>query len=118
MKRVKVNRDAITRAYMQQDGGASLPYFVTRQYGAGWLRNLARIAFPIVRKVLGLTGKVAANTAQDLINNEEKSFKDSLTENAKKEATKAIASGIKRVMPINSGKKNKIRKRHTIFARA
>ena len=43
--------------------GGDLPYFVGKQYGSGWLGTLARVAFPIVKKLAG----VAGNVAQDVI---------------------------------------------------
>ena len=56
--------DALTLAYSGQQSGGDLPYFVGKQFGGGgWLKTLARIAFPVLR---GLAG-VAANTAEDVI---------------------------------------------------
>lgn len=43
--------------------GGDLPYFVGKQYGSGWLGTLARVAFPIVKKLAG----VASNVAQDVL---------------------------------------------------
>ena len=56
----------ITSLYSQ--GGGDLPFFVGKQRGGGWLRTLARFAFPILRRVLG----VATNTAEDVIVNRKK----------------------------------------------
>ena len=57
---------AIVSAYSQT--GGDLPYFIGKQYGSGWLRNIARIAFPILKRV----GRVAAKTAGDVIMGDEK----------------------------------------------
>ena len=54
--------DSITEAYSQ--GGGDLPYFVGKQYGSGWLRTLARVAFPILKRVV----RAAGRTADDVIN--------------------------------------------------
>ena len=82
-------RDAIAYAYSGQDGGGGMPYFIGRQYGSGWLRNLARIAFPILKKVAGFAGNVAFNTAEDMIENR-KSFTQSLKDNALNEANRLL----------------------------
>jgi len=112
------HQDPIAYAYSGQDGGASLPYFVGRQYGNGWLRNLARIAFPILRKAVGVAGNIASNTAEDMIDNR-KSFTDSLKHNAVSEANRLLTGGFKRpaTSSINTPKHHKIKKRHTIFGR-
>ena len=54
--------DSITQAYSQT--GGDLPYFVGKQYGSGWLRTLARVAFPIIKRVVSVAGR----TANDVIN--------------------------------------------------
>jgi hypothetical protein len=108
-------RDPIAYAYSGQDGGASLPYFVGRQHGAGWLRNIARIAFPILKHVVGAAGNIASNTAEDMIENR-KSFTESLKDNAINEANKVLTGGQKRPSSINTPKNMKIKKRHTIFS--
>ena len=83
--------DAIANAYSGQDGAGSLPYFVGRQYGAGWLRSLARIAFPILKRVVGVAGNIASNTAQEMIDNRSgKSFTQSLKDNALSEAGRLL----------------------------
>jgi hypothetical protein len=56
-----MNRDIIS-LYSQGQQGGELPYFVGKQYGSGWLRTLARLAFPILQRF----GKVAVNTARDV----------------------------------------------------
>jgi hypothetical protein len=53
----------IASLYSQSQQGGELPYFVGKQYGTGWLRNLARIAFPILKRF----GRAAVNTASDVI---------------------------------------------------
>jgi hypothetical protein len=58
------NPDIIS-LYSQGQQGGELPYFVGKQYGSGWLRTLARLAFPILKRF----GKVAVNTAKDIFTN-------------------------------------------------
>ena len=90
----------IYHAYSGQ--GSGLPYFVGRQYGAGWFRNAIRFAFPFLRKAIGTVGNIAANTAQDMINDENKSLGDTLKDNAVKVVTRVM----KRLAPpptINKG---------------
>ena len=52
--------NAISNAYSQS--GGDLAYFAGKQYGGGWLRTLARFAFPILKRVVGVatikTGKL------------------------------------------------------------
>lgn len=60
--------DPIFRTYHLSNAnqvGGELPYFVGKQYGNGWLRTLAKVAFPIVKRVAG----VASNAAEDIIFN-------------------------------------------------
>lgn len=56
------NTDLIN-LYSQEQQGGELPYFVGKQYGSGWLRTLARLAFPIISKF----GTAASNTAKDIL---------------------------------------------------
>jgi hypothetical protein len=57
---------ALYSGEVQDGGGGDLPYFVGKQYGSGWFKTLARLAFPILKRI----GKVAYNTVSDvLINN-------------------------------------------------
>lgn len=67
--------DSITDAYSQS--GGDLPYFVGKQYGSGWLRTLARVAFPILKRVVSVAGR----TADDVINSN-KDWSTSLKNNA------------------------------------
>jgi hypothetical protein len=46
--------------------GGELAYFVGKQYGNGWLRNLAKVAFPILKRLVGVAGRAA----KDVIYNE------------------------------------------------
>jgi len=110
-------QDPIAYAYSGQDGNGSLPYFVGKQHGTGWLRTLARLAFPILKKAVGFAGNVASNTAEDLLENR-KSFKESLRDNALNE-TQRVFTGDKRPSssPINTTLNKRIRKQHTIFAK-
>jgi hypothetical protein len=111
--------DPIALAYSGQYGGASLPYFVGKQYGSGWLQNLARIAFPLLKKALGFAGTVAANTAEDIIESR-KSFKDSIIDNTINEAQRVIAGGVKRGSgrPLSSiNKASNFKRQRTIFSK-
>lgn len=80
----------ILQEYSGQSGYGSLPYFAGRQYGTGWFRNIARVAFPFLRKALGFVGNVAANTAQDMINDENKKLGSTLVEHATNELSRAV----------------------------
>jgi hypothetical protein len=111
---VGVGGDPIVKFYSGQYGSGSLPYFVGKQYGTGWLRTLARIAFPLLKTALGAAGGIASRTAQDLIENR-KNFKDSIKDNTLTEVGNLINA--QESSSINSPKKKKIRKHHTIFAR-
>jgi hypothetical protein len=64
---------AIYHAYLDTGAnqlGGDLPFFVGKQYGSGWLSNLAKVAFPILRKIAGFATKAVSNVAQDVIYNE------------------------------------------------
>ena len=82
--------DSITEAYSQE--GGDLPFFVGKQYGSGWLRTLARIAFPILKRVV----RVAGRTADDVIN-ANKNWKTSLQDNAMDEVGEAVGTTINSV---------------------
>ena len=82
--------DPIAQVYSQKGAGA-LPYFVGKQYGAGWLRSLARIAFPIIKKAVGFAGNVAANTAEDIIENK-RAIGDSIKANVMDEVGRIFKS--------------------------
>ena len=75
----------IENAYSQE--GGNLPFFVGKQHGSGWLRTLARFAFPLLKGA----AKVVGNTAQDVIYDKKKLL-PALQENAVEAATKAITS--------------------------
>ena len=53
----------IATLYSQSQQGGELPYFVGKQYGTGWLRNIARFAFPIIKRI----GRALFNTASDVV---------------------------------------------------
>lgn len=125
MKYRSIQHDPIALAYSGgQIGGASLPYFQGgRQYGAGWLRTIARMVFPIAKQALGMVGNVAANTARDLID-DRKGFKQSIKDNAMSEATRLVGNvasnsfGNKRkASSINKPRVKVTKKHHTIFGR-
>jgi hypothetical protein len=67
--------------------GGDLPYFVGKQYGSGWLRTLARVAFPILRRVVGAAG----NAAQDVIYNN-RSVGEAVRDSAINEVTNFVNS--------------------------
>ena len=107
-------RDPIAEYYSGQDG-SSLPFFIGKQHGTGWLRTLARIALPILKTAAGAAGNIAVRTAADVID-EKKTFKESLKDNALSE----VGNMLKRpaTSSINtSSKKKKKKKRHTIFSK-
>ena len=93
----------ILQEYSGQNGYGSLPYFVGKQYGNGWLRNIARMAFPFLRKALGVVGNIAVNTAGDLINDENKTIGQTLVNHTLNETKNAFAPspargrGLKRI---------------------
>ena len=57
--------------------GGDLPFFVGRQYGSGWLGTLARVAFPILKKIAG----IASHAAEDVIYRD-KPVKSAIVDNA------------------------------------
>lgn len=64
-----MSQDLIFRAYLPESAnqvGGDLPYFVGRQYGSGWLGTLAKVAFPILKRIAG----VASRAAEDVIYND------------------------------------------------
>ena len=91
----------ITQIYSGQ-GGGDLPFFVGKQYGSGWLRTLAKFAFPILKRIFG----VASNTAEDVIM-KDKSFLPSLGKNAVSELHNVMSG---RALPINVGKKKQLKR--------
>ena len=97
--------DAIAQAYSSSQNGGELPYFVGKQYGGGWLRNLARVAFPILKRIVG----VATNTAEDVIVRDKKVL-DSLKDNSLNEIGRMAGQP-----PINMSRKRK-NVNGTIFA--
>ena len=99
----------IVSEYSQQSGSGNLPYFVGRQYGVGWLRNLAKFAFPLLRKAVGAVGNIAANTAQNMIENEGSTLGSAL----KKSASKEVGRVLKPKRPASSINKGRAKKRRT-----
>ena len=67
----------ITSLYSQSQQGGELPYFIGKQYGLGGLRNLGRLAFPILKRL----GHAALNTVKDVFVNK-KEFFPSMKSNA------------------------------------
>lgn len=73
--------DSITQAYS--------PYFVGKQYGSGSLRTLARVAFPIIKRVVSVAGR----TANDVINSN-KDWSSSLKNNALEEVGDLVGNAV------------------------
>lgn len=108
-----MNNPEIIQLYSQPQAGGELPYFVGKQYGSGWLKTIARMAFPILRSL----GIVAANTATDVIMNDKKIL-PSLKSNAINEVNNVLPS-VGKILK-GQGKKRKIinkRAKQTIFQR-
>ena len=84
---LKMENDPFFQAYSEEidesQYGGALPYFVGKQYGNGWLRTVARIAFPIIKKLFG----VAGNAAKEVIYN-----KTPVLDAVKDSAFKALGS--------------------------
>ena len=112
----------ILHEYSGQNGYGSLPYFVGKQYGTGWLRNIARMAFPFLRKALGVVGNIAVNTAGDLINDENRTVGKTLLEHTVNETRNAFnrnaparGRGIRRKPPLSINRGGVSKNRNTIF---
>ena len=58
----------IATLYSKNQQGGELTFFVGKQYATGWLRTIARMAFPILKRL----GIIAANTASDVIMKDQK----------------------------------------------
>jgi hypothetical protein len=58
----------IINLYSSGQRGGELPYFIGKQYGSGWLKSIARFAFPILRRL----GGVAMKTASDVLEKDQK----------------------------------------------
>ena len=99
---------AITAVYSQ--AGGDLPYFVGKQYGGGWLRTLARFAFPILKRVVG----VATNTVEDVVVNKKK-FMQSFKDNASNELKNYMSGRGLAAPSINRPRKRARSTKGTIF---
>jgi hypothetical protein len=88
--------NAIAQVYSGQVGG-DLPFFVGKQYGSGWLRTIAKFAFPILKRILG----VATNTADDVIMKDQ-NLVSSLGKNAVSEINNFMTG---KALSINEAKK-------------
>lgn len=106
--------DIIAYEYSGQSGSGSLPFFVGKQYGAGWLRSIARFAFPFLKTAVNSVGKIAANTAEDLLNNENKKFADTLKSNAVAEVRRVLKRPAT-TTTINKRKKKRARTNKVAF---
>jgi len=101
--------DPIFRSYhirQSNQYGGDLPYFVGKQYGSGWLRTLAKVAFPIVKRIAGVAGKVAKDVVV-----KEKPLVKSLRTRALNEVGKTVLgqnnSTSQQQQTINRGRKRK-----------
>lgn len=111
------NPDIIS-LYSQEQQGGELPYFVGKQYGSGWLKTLARLAFPILKRF----GVAAYGAAKDVVLNN-KSILPTIKEHAL-DAVGKVIPGV--VSAFNNSEKrshsrdkrhiNKHRNVHTIFS--
>ena len=88
--------NAIAIVYSGQVGG-DLPFFLGKQYGSGWLRTIAKFAFAILKRILG----VATNTADDVIMKDKK-FLSSLGQNTMNEIGNLMTG---KALSINKAKK-------------
>ena len=82
------NHEAVYKFYSQT--GGSLPYFagIPQQYGGGGiLRNIAKFAFPLVKRVIG----AFTNTAEDVLEGRD-TFKKSIINNATNEVGKVFSN--------------------------
>lgn len=89
--------DLIFKAYLPDNAhqvGGDLPFFVGRQYGSGWLGTLARVAFPILKRIAG----IASNAAEDVIYRD-KPVKSAIVDNT----VDALSSFAKPPTTINRG---------------
>jgi hypothetical protein len=107
----------IESIYSKEMQGGELPYFAGNQYGSGWLRNIARFAFPILK---GLGG-FAANAATDIVM-QNKNVVPTLKEHAGQAANKlaecmaSVGGGVKiKKRKRNSTNSINKRRRITIF---
>jgi hypothetical protein len=57
--------ELLTSIYSGQDGGQYMPYFTGKQYGGGWLRNIARFAFPLIKKAVTTLTNTAGKMIKD-----------------------------------------------------
>ena len=73
--------------YSKEQKGGDLPFFVGHQHDGGWLRTLGRIAFPILKRLVG----VATHTAEDVVMRDRKIL-PSLAKNTMKEVQSFMPS--------------------------
>ena len=92
--------EVLTNVYSGQHGG-DLPYFIGKQYGGGWLRNIARFAFPVVQKAV----KALTNTAGTMIQDPNAELLPTLIQEGVKTLTGNNST--KNTKTINKGRKRK-----------
>ena len=92
----------IVKVYSQI--GGDLPYFIGKQYGAGWLSSIGKYAFPIIKRLIN----VASNTAEDVLV-KDRPVLSALKEHAIKEVKDTVKRGLgrrrRRKVSINRGRK-------------
>ena len=78
----------ITSAYDGSGGqdGGELAYFVGKQYGSGWLRTLGRFAFPLIKRVVRVAGRVA----QDKLDNPDMPVLNSIRDNTLNKVARTV----------------------------
>lgn len=106
-----MNTDPIFRSYhisYANQYGGDLPYFVGKQYGSGWLRTLAKVAFPIVKRVVGVAGKVA----KDVIV-KEKPLGQSIRKRAVQQIGKVMNEPINKTFPLFDQQQQQGKRRKT-----
>jgi hypothetical protein len=89
-----MTQDLIFHSYLPESAnqlGGDLPYFVGKQYGSGWLGTLAKVAFPILKRIAG----IASNAAEDVIYHE-KPIKTAIADHTMGAINNLVSSPINR----------------------
>ena len=72
---------AIVNLFSRPQLGGDLPYFKGKQYGKGFLKEVERLAYPILIRAGKALGRIAVNSMDDYLHNK-KGFGESLAANA------------------------------------
>ena len=102
-------QDLIYQAYLPTSSnqvGGDLPFFIGKQYGSGWLGTLARVAFPILKRIAG----IASNAAEDVIYRD-KPIKSAIADHAINALHNITTPKEASPSPINSSSSTSSRKR-------